>query len=87
MTGQVTYLMLVLLLLGSTSECKTYRRVDISRLILGRNRRRVDGLGLLDLGDDGRGRRPGDLHRRAVDHLGLGDGAQLGEGSVDNCRL
>ena len=62
----------------------TYRRVDISCLVLGRDGCCVDGLGLLHLGDDGRGRRPGDLYRGAVDDLGLGHGAQLGKSGVDN---
>jgi hypothetical protein len=31
---------------------KTYRRVDVGRLVLGRDRGGVDGFGLLDLGND-----------------------------------
>ena len=50
----------------------------------GRDRGLEDRLGRLDLLDDGRRRRPGHLHRRAADDLGLGDGAQLREGGVDN---
>lgn len=65
----------------------TYGFVDVGGLVLGHHGRRKDGLGLLDLGDDGRSRRPSDLDRRAADDRRLDNGAQLRLCRVDDCTL
>ena len=60
------------------------RLIDISVLILGGDCGGVDSLGVRDLGVKGGGGCPDNLNGRTADHLGLSDGAKLGESGVND---